>query len=537
MRDRTPKRVVTGPNARSRLLAGAETVARAAGVTLGPEGRTVLLDRASGIISTKDGVTVAREIVLADPVAQMGAALLRDACAQVSRDVGDGTTSTAVITACLLAEGQKLIAAGYGPLQVARRIQEAVPLAERVIGELTVPVETQEMLEQVAFLASNGDSGIARMLAEGAMASGKNGALIIEDGYGNEDELLLKEGMEIDRGWANELWRHPEGKYDLEAPLIAIVPRRLICLADVQSILEEATQFGGRPLIVIAPSVESEALMTMGLNLKGQRIESYAIGAPGFGDLQTEMLKDLAALSQATFVDPAAGMNHREFKHEWFGSLRKVTIREKTSVLIAYDDAQASIDARVAQIKREGESLTSDFDRDVLHKRIGKLTGGLAILRVGGVTEAALKERRARVEDALGAVKAALKGGAVPGAGSTYLTIADELEDLAPDPVYRALAKALREPLRLIAQNAGEDGRAVVERVRQARAYAEWGDWAGWVGWDAREDVIRDLGDETKPPIVDPALAVSSVIRAAFSTSAMLLSAEGAIVFKRGTNV
>lgn len=499
-------------------------LARATGVTLGPGGRTVLLDRMAGILATKDGVTVAREVDLPDRVAALGCSILKDACVKTSRDAGDGTTTTAVIAAALLRGGQRLISAGIDPWALARSLREAGGLAERLVRELAVPVEDQDLLERVALLASNGDESIACLLAEGAMAAGAEGTILIEDAYGVDDDLLVKEGMEVQKG-AHPAFL-PGGERTLEGALVAVVTDRLTSFEDVRAILEEGSQFGKHPILVLAEAVEAEALATMHLNNERGLVECAAVGVAAYrSDL---ILEDLAALAGATLVGRKAplGFDHRAFQPEWFGSFRKVVLQSKKTTCTAQEDKRPALDQHIAMLQREAEVLTSDFDKDRHRERIAQLVGGLVLLRIGGVTEAARKERRARVEDALGAVRAALKGGVVPGGGVAYLLLSELLSKGQPDIGGRLLAEALRAPLARIAQNAGEDGRATLDRVERAR-----GDGANWIGWDAVTGEVRDLMDD--PPVIDPAPVVEQAVRSAVSAVSTLLTAEVVLTSSR----
>jgi len=521
--DPMPKQLDLYTKARTNLLTGAKLLAKTTAITYGPKGRTVMLDRTAGLIATKDGVTVAREITLVDPVENMGAETLKAACIHVNDLVGDGTTTAAIVSAVLLEEGHKLVVAGFDPMRLATQIREAAEEAIEVIDEIAVRVQSQAELERVALVASNGDVEVAKALAEACMAVGNDGTISIEDGVGVDIELVFKDGMEIDKGVVSAGFLRESGgiEREIEAPLVAVFGGKLTTVEDVQQVLEESSQWPAHDLLIFSESVEGAALTTMLMNDAQDVVRSVAVNAPGFGPKREGYLRDIAALAGATFIDPSIMDFRKSYDPEWFGSLRKATIKLKSSLLIAYEDARDTIGERIAELKHEAQSLSSDYDRDRHAERIAKLAGGLCIMKVGGPTEPALKERRARVEDALGAVRAALEEGVVPGAGSAYLTASERL--WADTPGAQCLRRALRAPLEKIADNAGFEGRAIVYKVIEARDH----DSAGWLGWDALMGDIRDLSVD--PLILDPVPVVKAVIAAAASVASTLLTAEVSI--------
>jgi len=516
--------------ARKKLLKGAQTLARVTAVTYGPKGRTVMMDRAAGLMSTKDGVTVAREVVLEDHVENMGAQTLKEACIKVNDQVGDGTTTVAILAAVLLEECHRMVIAGYDPMKLAEGVKAAAVRACEIVDDMAIRVENQKELERVAYVASNGDEEVSKALSEACMAVGKDGTISIEDGQGIDIKLIYKDGMEIPKGTVSLGFLREHGGIErtIEGPLVAVIGSRLAAIEDVQALLEEASQWKDHPLIVFAESIEGAALTTMLMNDAQKVVHSIAVPAPGFGPKRMDHLKDLAAISGATFIDPAAGFDiHKGFDPDWFGGLRKATIGTKTSTLIAHDEAREVIAERIEELKREGAYLDSDYDRDQMSERIARLAGGLCIMQVGGPTEMALKERRARVEDALGSVRSALEGGVVPGAGSVYLAVAEyfprENDDTEANYGWRVLSKALLAPLRQLANNAGHDGNSIVHQLLELRCSED----TEWLGWDVMEERFRDLGED--PPIIDPAGVAKSVITAAASVTATLLTAEVSI--------
>lgn len=516
------------------------TLARTVAVTYGPHGRTCILDRLAGMLATKDGVTVAREIELGDSLENLGAETLKAACIKVNDDVGDGTTTAAILAAAILEGGWKAIVAGAQPKEIARGIMAAGDEVVAYVQEQAHPVKNQQGLEKIALIASNGDQEVASFLAEACMAVGRDGAIVIEDGRGVDSTLTFKEGMEINQGALSPAFLVGCGmERIIEGPLVAVVSNVLSKMDDVRELMEVASQWPQNELIVFAPDVVGEALATMALNNSKEIVKCIAVRAPGGGGRREDYLKDIAALAGADYVDPVAGYDVKAWDPEWFGSFRQATIGMKSTVLKAYEESSGGIEQRLAEIRGEEDRCTSDYDRDRLRERKAKLTGGLAILEIGGVTEGAMKERRARVEDALSAVQAALKGGTVPGGGIAYImgietldgTRVDETDDFVTG--WAVCRNALARPTEVLAHNAGKNGKAVVERVRQIRTSTghrihtgrhDLGDY----GWDAMRDEVRDLTQD--PAIIDPALVAASVVETACSVAATLLTTGASIV-------
>lgn len=530
-----PRHVLHGLDARQKLLDGAKMLAKAVAVTYGPHGKIVLLDRAAGLLGTKDGVTVAREVVLADPVENMGAQILKEACIKVNDDVGDGTTTAAILSGALMEEGHKVIAAGLDAMQVIAGIRAAADLADEMISAHVMRAESQHVLERIAMISSNGDEAVSTKMAEACMAVGKDGTIAIEDGRSVGIDLVFKEGMELDRGALSPVFLDGEVERVLEAPLVACIGATLRTVEDIQDLLEVASQWPDNPLLVLAEGVEGDALKMMVINDNQKVMRCVAVMAPGFHDRKKDFLKDIAALTAATYIDPTLGTHYTKWDPEWFGSLRKATIRDRSSVLIAYDETRELIDERIAEIRADLRQASSEYDRDRLRERIAKLSGGLCIMQVGGYTETEMRERRARIEDALGAVRAALESGVVPGAGTTYLQASEAIlamldqvkAEHSPDFVagWRAMGLALQKPLKVLAENAGKNGDVVVNDVLRERATS--GD--AWVGWDASAGTIRHLGEE--PAIIDPLHVTRATIQAASSATSTLLTAEASLGF------
>lgn len=530
MNQKKPRQIVHGLPARRRLVRGAEQFAQAVCVTYGPQGNTAVLDRPHGLLATKDGVTVAREINLPDPIENMACQVLKEACIKVNNEAGDGTTTAACIAAALMREGFKLIETGFNPVLLARGMVAASREAIACVEAISRPIETKAELERVALIASNGDAEVASKLAEAVMAVGKNGTVSIEDGKGIETVLEFKEGMEIDRGVCSLASLAGGTERELPGPLVACVNTVLRTLDDIRDILEVASTFGGRELLIVAEDVVGEALTTMVMNDQKGIVKAVAIRAPGFHDKRVEYLGDIAALAGATLIDPKAGESWQTWDQEWFGMLNKVVVREKKTTLWSLDEASELIRERIEYITNQMPLCTSEYDHDRLNERRAALEGGLCIMQIGAWTEMELKEKRARVEDALGAVKAALAEGLAPGGGIAYLEASEGVllnlpEGLTPeeDAGWTIVANALKDPVRWLARNAGRNGDYMVEKLLDRRRESD----QSWLGWDAVTDEIRDLGEGNL--IIDPMKVVRSVITAAVSSASTLLTSETAI--------
>lgn len=523
------KAIHFGIPAQKRIVDGALLLSKTVATTYGPQGRTCILDRLPGLLATKDGVSVAREIQLEDPLQNLGSETLKAACIRVNEVVGDGTTTVAILAGAILQQGQKLIAGGMDPMQVTAGMRAAARFAQERVQDYSTAVSSQEGLNRVAFIASNRDEEIASLLAEACMAVGKDGAIIVEDGKRLQSILTFKEGMEINQGALSPQFLPQTGERVIEGPLVAVVNMTLTKLDQVKELMEVASQWPDNELILLALDVSGEALTTMVLNNSKGIVKCVALRAPG-GAQREEYLKDIAALSGATFVDPVAGFDIQAWNPEWFGSFRQATIRGKSSVFTAYEESSETVEQRLAEIRGAETHCSSDYDRDRLRERRAKLTGGLAVLEVGGVTEAAMKERRARVEDALSAVQAALRTGIVAGGGAAYLTASLAIQEIEPEiqdaefqAGWAAFARALQEPILKLAQNAGKTGATLIDRIVAARLEQTEPN----IGWDAVQDQVRDLTQD--PPVIDPTSVALSVIETATSVSTTLLTTGASI--------
>lgn len=519
------KRISIGDDVRTRLLKGAQTLCKAVSLTFGPRGRTAMLDRFGGLLNTKDGVTVAREISLSDPVQNQGAQILKQACISVNDEVGDGTTTTAILAAEILRGGHKLIAAGINPRQVVEGMRNAVTFSKQAVYQIRRDIYKQADLKQVALMASNYDEEIADGLSEACMAVGKDGTVSIEDSPGVDCFLEFKEGMELDKGAASSEFLGDAAERVIEGALVAVINADLRFIQDVQDIMETASQWPKNELVVFALGYGNQALTTMVINDKKDVVKCCAIGVPGVVWQKSEILRDIAAVCGADFCDPDAGYNVRAWDAEWFGSLRKITITNKSSLLQAYPEAQQTIQKRVERLKSESRQCSSDYDRDRIKERLAKLTEGLAIFKVGGATESALKERRGRVEDALESVQAALTGGVIPGGGAAYLAVQAIAEKNTPSQPemaagYQAVMRALSRPTVHLAESAGDCGAVIVQQIQEKMAGGDF-----WVTYDVKTRSIHPVEND----IIDPAPVAISAIEAAVFVASTLLTVDASI--------
>lgn len=503
----------------------ADTVA----VTYGPHGRTVMLDRMAGLLTTKDGVTVAREVGLEDPIEEAGCKILREACIKVNDEAGDGTTTTAVLAAAIMREGHRLIVAGHDPNQIVRGIRKTVEGVTELIEEMATPVKGEELLHQVAMVSCNGDEEVANALTEACMAVGKDGTVVIEPSERREISLVFKEGVEYPSGPSSPSFLGTNTERTMEDPLVAVIIGVLSSAQDVIPVLEEASQFPNNELILIADSIEAEALATISMNDRQGVVRCVPFGGSGLGLQRRGPMEDIAALAGATIADKSLGNDHRQFQAEWFGSFRHAAITMSKAVFTAHDEAHDGVQARIEKLKDEMASSVHEYDRDKLRERIAKLQGGMCILKVGGDTEAEIKERRARIEDALGAVQSALRHGVVPGGGTPYLwasTFVELCDELEGDEAVggKILLHALEAPLHRLASNAFKKADGVVDKVRDGLLSV---DNPPTFGWDGRQDVYRDLLEH--PMVIDPLLVTLCALRSAVSVATTLLTAEASI--------
>jgi chaperonin GroEL len=514
------KEIKFGRDARDRLLRGALTLTRAVASTYGPKGRNVVLDRYAGILSTKDGVTVAREVFLKDPVENMGAQLLKEACLKVNSEAGDGTTTAAIVTTALLTEGYKLIAAGHDPIRVIREFDQITQSCLSLLEGMALSIEDMNDLHQIAMVASNGDKRIAELLSEAAFKAGDDGTVSIEDGRGLDLELSFQDGMRL------ETFTEPRdvikgSELVLENPLVAVTMDVLRTVDDVALFVADvATYFRGRPVLLFAPDCSGDALQTIKLNNSSNaeyRTEIYFVRAPGGNLRKEDYLRDIAAYTGATFVYTLEGLNFSSWDYDtenWYGELNKAILKYNSTDIFCVDTVYDSIEKRVDELNAAYNRAASEFDRDRIKERKAKLTGGMVVLSVGGVTEAECKERRARIEDALNAIQGSLKHGYFPGACSMYMQLSRCIE--SNDPIAQAFKKALTKPLEILSRNAGYDGPEIVEKCKDLEMPFGFNPVIG--------EVVNLLDSEDL--IIDSANVIKSVLNTANSLCKTILLAE-----------
>ena len=524
-------------------------MAKVVGITYGPRGRTVMLDRPGGLLSTKDGVTVAWEVEPDDPLRRMGTRMLQEACAKVNTIAGDGTTTTAILTAAIIKEAHKYIVAGANPQLLAndlRRVAEELDECDlwAILGP--IQVEDPDLLYEVALTASNHDSEIAKAILDSLDMVGIHGIVSVEEGSGRGIELIQKSGLEINGGLAStDLLMEDGAPRHMDVALVAVVDAELTSLDHVKAIIEEGTGFP-HPLVIVSRGCFGEALKTICLNdrkLKdttGRTVEIVAVTARGHLDQQREYLRDLAALAGAQILDPKTGVSFSDFKSEQFGSVQSCLLKQDLSTFVAFEDKFESIEKRVEELLVKKSHTESTYDIEQLDERMARLTDGFCVMKVGAATSTEIRERRGRIEDSLNAVRCAVDGGIVPGGGISYLALSNFLAgglkfshkmlsynrgDLAVSGVGdRVLVKALRAPLSVLAENAGHEAPVVLERVLAAPPGVPC--WK--TGWDATTNEVRNFRES--PVIADPLEIVKAVVLTSISTAATLLTAEVAII-------
>ena len=510
-------------DAREALLRGVDILADTVKVTLGPKGRNVVLDNTYGSPQiTNDGVTIAREIELEDRFENMGAQLVMEVASKTNDVAGDGTTTATVLTQAIAREGMKNVTSGANPVGIRRGIEKATKVAVEALKELSVPVSSKESIAQVAAVSS-GDEAIGELIAEAMEKVGKDGVITIEESQSIETELSVVEGMQFDRGYLSQYMVTDNEKMEavLENPLILITDRKITNIQDVLPLLENVMQ-SGRPLLMIAEDIEGEALPTLVLNKLRGTLNVVAVKAPGFGDRRKAMLEDIAVLTNATVISEELGFELKDASVEHLGSAGKVTVtKDNTTIVEGAGDSKA-IASRVAVIRAQSEETTSSFDREKLQERLAKLSGGVAVIKVGAATETEQKERKLRIEDALNATRAAVEEGIVSGGGAAFIEVqaavaATEASTDDEATGIRIVTRALEEPLRQIATNAGKEGAVVVNEVKRAEK---------GIGYNAMTDVFENM---IEAGIVDPTKVTRSALQNAASVAALLLTTEAVV--------
>jgi chaperonin GroEL len=519
-----------GTDARNQILLGADILADAVKVTLGPKGRNVVIDKSYGAPRiTKDGVTVAKEISLANKFQNMGAQMLREVASKTSDTAGDGTTTATVLAQAILREGSKAVAAGLNPMDLKRGIDKAVAAAVDEISKQKKDVKASDIAEltQVATISANGDKEVGKKLAEAFAKVGKEGVITVDESKGLEFEFDVVEGMMFDRGYLSPYFITNSDKMlvELENPYILMFEKKLSGLQQMLPLLEAIVQ-SGKPLLIIAEDVEGEALATLVVNKLRGGLKVAAVKAPGFGDRRKAMLEDIAILTHGEVISEELGIKLENVKLEMLGKARKVTITKDETTIVDGSGKKSEIDARCAQIKAQIEDTTSDYDKEKLQERLAKLTGGVAVIKVGGASEIEVKERKDRVDDALHATRAALEEGIVPGGGSTLLYASRALDKLkASNDDERAginiVKRALQAPLRQVVENAGLDGAVVAGKLLEGTDTN--------FGFDAQK---LDYVDLIKAGIIDPAKVVRSALQNAASVAGLMITTEAIITDK-----
>jgi len=528
------KQIVHGEESRAAILRGVNQLADAVKITLGPKGRNVVLDKKYGSPTiTKDGVTVAKEIELKNPSENMGAQMVREVASRTSDVAGDGTTTATVLAQAIFREGVKTVAAGANPMALKRGIDKAVERATKEIKKMSKPV-TGDMIAQVGTISANGDESIGKLIAEAMSKVGKDGVITVEDSKTMETSLEVVEGMQFDRGYLSPYFvtNAETMKAELENPVILLSEKKISSMRDMLPILEQVAKLG-KPILIIAEDVEGEALATIVVNKLRGTINVAAVKAPGFGDRRKAMLEDLAILTGGRVISEDLGIKLENVKLEDLGKARRVTIDKDNTTVIDGGGEIKDLQGRVKTLKAQIDDTSSDYDREKLQERLAKLVGGVAIIRVGAATETELKEKKARVEDAMHATRAAVEEGIVPGGGAVLIRAAKSLDkfklfetdddgESAGDPDEQIgvniVKRALEDPLRQIAMNAGKEGAVIVERVR--------GDKNPNVGYNAVTEKFEDL---VAAGVIDPAKVTRCALQNAASIAGLMLTTEALI--------
>ncbi len=516
------KQIQYGEEARQHILRGVNKLADAVKVTLGPKGRNVILEKKFGSPTiTKDGVTVAKEIELRDPWENMGAQMVREVASKTSDIAGDGTTSATVLAQATYREGVKNVAAGSNPMDLKRGIEKAVEAAIEEIKRLSVPVKGNA-IAQVGTVSANNDETIGNIIAQAMEKVGKDGVITVEEAKSMETSLEVVEGMQFDRGYLSPYFVTDPERMEvvLENPLILLYEKKISSMKDLLPVLEQVAKMG-RPLLIIAEEVEGEALATLVVNKLRGTLQAASVKAPGFGDRRKAMLEDIATLTGGKVISEDLGIKLENVRIEDLGTAKKIVIDKDTSTIVEGSGKRNDIEGRVKQIRKQIEDTTSDYDREKLQERLAKLVGGVAVIKVGAATETEMKEKKARVEDAMHATKAAVEEGIVPGGGVAYLRAIRAIDKLKLEGDQQVganiIRRALEEPVRQIAANAGAEGSVIVEKLKNS------GDT---VGFNAATEKIEDL---MEAGIIDPAKVCRIALINSSSIASLMLTTEALI--------
>ena len=520
----TAKTLKFGDDARARMVHGVNILARAVKITLGPKGRNVIVDQRFGAPTvTKDGVSVAKEIELKDRFENMGAQMVRAVAAKTSDAAGDGTTTATALAQSIMNEGFKAVAAGMNPMDLKRGIDQAVAAAVEAIQEMSEPCENSTAIAQVGAISANGDASIGNLLAEAMEKVGKEGVITVEDGSGLENQLEMVEGLRFDRGYLSPYFvSNPESmSAELENPFILLYEKKISNIHDLLPVLDAVAK-AGRPLLLIAEDVEGEALATLVVNTLRGIVKVAAVKAPGFGDRRKELLEDIAVLTGGTLVSTDLALSLEKATLAELGAAKKVQVGKDSTTIIDGAGSHDKIAARVAQLRQQMEDSKSDYDQEKLQERLAKLVGGVAILKVGAATEVEMKEKKARVEDALHATRAAVEEGIVPGGGVALIRALQKIKDLNgmnhdQDVGIGIARRAMEEPLRQIVLNAGDEASVVCHKVTEG---------TGNFGYNA---ATGEYGDMVAMGILDPAKVVRIALQNAASVAGLMITTEAMV--------
>ena len=518
------KEVKFGDSGRKKMLAGVNVLADAVKATLGPKGRHVVLERSYGAPSiTKDGVSVAKEIELQDRFENMGAQLVKDVASKANDEAGDGTTTATVLAQAIVNEGLKAVAAGMNPMDLKRGIDKATIAIVEQIKQLAKPCTDNKAIAQVGTISANADASIGDIIANAMEKVGKEGVITVEEGSGLDNELSVVEGMQFDRGYLSPYFiNKPDTMVaELESPLLLLVDKKISNIRELLPVLEAVAK-AGRPLLIVAEDVEGEALATLVVNNMRGIVKVAAVKAPGFGDRRKAMLQDIAILTGGTVISEEVGLSLDTTTLEHLGNAKRVILNKDNTTIIDGSGEQTDIEARVLQIRKQIEETSSDYDKEKLQERLAKLAGGVAVIKVGAATEVEMKEKKARVEDALHATRAAVEEGVVPGGGVALVRALQAISELKGDNEDQnvgiaLLRRAVESPLRQIVANAGDEPSVVVDKVKQGE---------GNYGYNA---ATGEYGDMIAMGILDPAKVTRSALQAAASIAGLMVTTEAMI--------
>ena len=522
------KEIIFSAEGYARLKSGVDKLANAVKVTLGPRGRNVLIEKSFGAPTvTKDGVTVAKEIELKDRFENMGAQMVKEVASKTSDVAGDGTTTATVLAQAIFGEGLKLVAAGHGQIELKRGIDKAVTAAVEALKGISKPTNNQKEIAQVGAISANNDKEIGDYIAEAMDKVGKEGVITVEEAKGLNTELEVVEGMQFDRGYLSPYFvTNPEKMVaELEKPYVLLYDKKISNMKELLPVLEQVAR-AGKPLVIVAEDIDGEALATLVVNKLRGTLQVAGVKAPGFGERRKEMLRDIAILTGGEVISEELGHKLEQATIEQLGTAKKIVIeKENTTIVDGAGNAKA-IDGRIGEIRRQIEDTTSDYDREKLQERLAKLVGGVAVIYVGAATEVEMKEKKARVEDALHATRAAVEEGVVPGGGVALIRVQAAVEKVVKDLSKKnesqaagasVVLKAMEAPIRMIAQNAGVEGSIVLQKVKESE---------GGFGYNAATDEYEDL---VKSGVIDPTKVVRTALQNAASVASMLLTSDALV--------